>query len=76
MIVAQSRGINFKWIDGNHEEQPGWWIDRGSARLVFDDMVDSLNLGDEFMDYLETLTKEGLAFRKRFVAFVEAADGS
>lgn len=78
MITLQSRGVEFPPTQHNDEgvdpKQP--W-DQDS---IFDEMSDLLDIPLDPTDpgpmYLSTLTKEGVAFRQRFVAWMEAADGS
>ncbi len=67
MITLQSRGVDF--IEGK-DGLSGWRPISGSDDGIFAEMEESLGIKS---DYLHTLTDEGPAFRKRFVAFVEAA---
>ncbi len=66
MIVAQSRGAPFF-----REDDGSWKPNFGVANESWDDMEDAF---DDL--YGQNLTVEGVGFRQRFVAFVEAADGS
>ena len=80
MIVAQERDVKFEYNGLSEGWRPEtWWPSKGheSSGVAWRDLEIALGFTQVVTGgYAHTLTEEGVAFRQRFVAFMEAADGS